>query len=35
VIGRALTHAGAGQEDLTGTRRLFAALQQAQLDGRS
>jgi putative two-component system response regulator len=35
VVVRALTQVDAPQAELAGTRRLFAALQQAQLDGRS
>ena len=31
---RALTLAGAPREEIVGMRRLFAALQQALLDGR-
>jgi hypothetical protein len=35
VAARALAQKGASQPDLAAGRRLFAALQQAQLDGRS
>jgi putative two-component system response regulator len=35
TVGRALAQQGVSQDDLAATRRLFAALQQAQLDGRS
>jgi putative two-component system response regulator len=35
VAVRALSQAGASQAEVAGTRRLFAALAQAQLDGRS